>query len=466
MSKSPTVIDNNTKPKQPSFVSAVSRISGASMKTKKGFSILQNIEKLLANMIRSPHKVKPLSDIVENDDDKYISHHPGDNSGSSKKRSYSLDNTLYIKCLLHELRTPITNISIGLHLIKEQIENKDTQTIVIDTIDGLEFLKNVITKFAMVQNGNLVLNPFEPFSFQTMMDEINTLLTYKLAEYNVACRYHIDPNVSVWLFGDAHNIQHVIINLLKNAIKYRDINRINTVVVNITAEPLISGEQIVRISIKDGNDHLLPHIKEKLFQAFNTTTGSGLGLYICKTITELHDGEISHHFIDQVGNEFIVLLPLKIVDIPNNHSKNRLYNVLHVDDSALTRKLMCKFLLTVPLFEVIYSAENGTEAMKQMEKNANNIHVVLVDKNMPVMNGYNTVKAMRNACYTGLIFGLTGDNSQDDIDGFIMCGADYVFVKPFDGIQLILMRKFIEKYGPERPTDKKIKKINNVLEWV
>ena len=317
----------------------------------------------------------------------------------------------------------------------------------------------------MVQNGNIVLNPFEPFSFQTMMDETNTILTYKLAEFNVEFRCHIAPNVSAWFFGDAHNIQHVIINLLKNAIEYSDINRINAVVVNINTEPLISGEQIVRISIKDGNDHLLPHIKENLFQAFNTTTGSGLGLYICKTITELHDGEISHHFIDQVGNEFIVLLPLKIVDIPNNRS-NRIYNVLHVDDSALNRKLMGKFLLTLPLFKVIYSAENGTEAMKQMGKNANNIHIVLIDKNMPVMNGYQTVKAMRKASYTGLIFGLTGDNSQDDIDGFIMCGADYVLVKPTDHNQLVLIRKFIEKYGPERPTDKMIKKINTALEWV
>ena len=70
------------------------------------------------------------------------------------------------------------------------------------------------------------------------------------------------------------------------------------------------------IVICDNNPAILPHIKERLFQTFNSTSGSGLGLYICKTIVELHGGTISHEYIQPIGNKFIITLALEACSPP------------------------------------------------------------------------------------------------------------------------------------------------------
>lgn len=456
-----------------------SMISSVTTNNNRIPGMFNNIKKLLTQLIYSVQKVKPVNDSDENNYNRTENkvHTPfyktgGDNNilqqfHLSNPESEKLSNTMYIKCLVHELRTPISNISIGLQLLKETIKIDDVQDIIKETNESMDFLKNILSKFAMVQDDNITLNSFEPFSFQTMMAQIETMVTHNLIHYNVGLCYHIHHTVALWNYGDSHNITHVIINLLQNSIKYRDISRVNTVTIDITGTGDIPTKEqhIVCISIKDQNNHLLPHIKENLFQAFNTTSGSGMGLYICKTIVELHGGEISHHFLEPVGNEFIIILPLRPV-LLESIKNDVVYNVLHVDDSELNRKLMTRLLQTVPLFGDIYLAEHGANAMATMNKSANNIHVVMIDKNMPVMNGYDAVKAMRAASYNRLIIGLTGEESQEDIDGFIICGADFVMVKPFDGNQLKMIRTFIEKYGTERRINKEIRLEKGELQWL
>ena len=239
--------------------------------------------------------------------------------------------------------------------------------------------------------------------------------------------------------------------------------------------------QTVYISVRDVNDYVLPHIKDHLFESFNSTSGSGMGLYICKNIVELHGGTISHGFIDPIGNDFVISLPLRVCHDTSQHiqtpvsvmvSKKHIktnaitYSVLLVDDSMLNLKMMYKALKIIPIFTHIYTAEDGADALNKIKKHLDKTDLVLLDKNMPVMNGWESVKHMRTIPYDKLVIGITGEDSPEEIKGFINNGADYVIVKPLDNRKIQLIHQFLIKYGVNRPPGKTIHMVNGELEWV
>lgn len=394
-----------------------------------------------------------------------------------------------MKCFIHELRTPISTISIGLHILKQNVTDTENQQTVSDLYKSVIFIENILTKFATVQDGNIELNAFEPFSLSKLITNVEILIMYNFKDSGVSFVYYIDPNVKIWNYGDVHNIKHVVINMLKNAIKYRNNARENTVSIHITASPFFQQDtenetqtQTVRFSVRDVNNHILPHIKEHLFESFNSTSGSGMGLYICKIIVELHGGKISHNFREPIGNEFVFSLPLTICHDSSLHLHTpvtikvsrksiekdaKQYNVLLVDDSILNRKMMHKLLKTIPIFTHIYTGEDGADALKKIKNHHYEISLVLLDKNMPVMDGWESVKHMRTTLsYNNLVFGLTGEDSPEEIKEFVHRGADYVIVKPLDNEKIQLIHKFLTKYGVDRPPNKTIQLVNGQLEWV
>jgi signal transduction histidine kinase/CheY-like chemotaxis protein len=403
-------------------------------------------------------------------------------NGLQKPRQHSFDYHIYMKCFIHELRTPVSTINMGLHLLKQTTHDADNQQTIKDLQKSTKFIESILTKFATVQDGNIELNEFEPFNFHKLITTVEVLILYNFKESDVKFSFLIEPEVMLWNYGDAHNIKHVLINLLKNAIKYRNIARDNTLTVRIGRVSCTMEAQVVRIYVRDTNDHLLPHIKEHLFETFNSTSGSGMGLYICKTIVELHDGTIHHHFIEPHGNEFVIQINFRMchntllhLHTPSSHHPSikvtlpmntPVYNVLLVDDSFLNRKITFKVLKTMPIFGKIYTAEDGADALNKMDKYKEHDNIVLLDKNMPVMNGWEAVERMRKTLYDNLVIGLTGEESEYEIQGFMDRGADYVIVKPLDKHKLELISRFLIKYGIKRSPGKTIQLVNDQLEWV
>jgi two-component system CheB/CheR fusion protein len=421
--------------------------------------------------------VVPEEELVDAEDDSFTIR------DLQKPRQASINRDVYMKCFVHELRTPISTITMGLQLLKQRANDSENKQTIKDLQQSAGFIENILTKFVTVQDDNIELNEYVPFSFLKLVTNVEVLILYNFKESNVTFTYYIDPEVVLWNYGDVHNIKHVLINLLKNAIKYRDVTRENAIVIEIAALSKTEDQQVVRISVQDTNDPLLPHIKEHLFETFNSTSGSGLGLYICKTIVELHGGTIDHQFLEPRGNQFVIVLPLTmchdaslLVHSPiskktsrkasENTSRAPTYRVLLVDDSVLNRKMMYKLLNSTSLFGYIYSAEDGADALTKMNKYQDKIDLVLLDKNMPVMNGWDVVVALRNLPYNKLVVGLTGEDGPDEIQGFVVRGADYVIVKPLDKDKLELLRGFLVKHGTDRLPNKTVQVVNGQLEWV
>ena len=458
----------------------------------------------------------------------------------------SLDFNVYLKMFIHELRTPISTISMGLDLIKldsSATKNSDNVHTIRNLKKSIQFIEDIFSKFSVIQEGNIELNAFVPFSLNALLLNVTHLLKYHLQEGDVLFQYSIHTDVYDWIYGDMYNLKHCIINLLKNAIKYNCSNRSSIITIdiyktiqpetnihvenegNIEVEPhppyiykrssgsfrntslrqsrktFIKQKQQITISIRDNNDHILPHIKERLFESFNSTSGSGLGLYICKNIIDLHGGNINHAFIEPDGNEFFINLnvelcedsALQITDkrgnsketsdnsketsvnnskeTSNDNSGERIsektsIGVIIIDDSLLNRKLLYKLLKSVNKIFTIYTAINGKDTINRKEFIINHIRVIFLDKYMPLMNGIEVAKELRESGYKQLIIGLTGEDNTVSNELFLSSGVDIVIIKPLDILKLKMINEFIINHGTNQQENKTIQMIDNKMKWV
>lgn len=419
----------------------------------------------------------------------------------------SLDINLYIKMFIHELRTPISTISMGLTLIDNN--DNDNKQIIKDLNQNILFIEEIFEKFAVIQDGRISLNQYELFSLKELLTNVNLIIQYNITENNILFNYNIQHNIIDLNYGDIHNIKHCIINLLKNAIKYRNLshktiiniqiykcNEFNTdkkpfppLINNINKRLeskrnlFIKNTQHFCISISDNNNDILPNIKNHLFECFNSTSGSGLGLYICKQIIELHGGTIDHHFIKPNGNNFVITLNLETYNDTSNNSNNSNHttnstritnsnhfnediNILLVDDSPLNLKIMYKVLENTKKFKNIFTTINHIEVIQKIEQSNNSINIIFIDKNMPDINGIILTKKIRELSYNGLIIGITGENDNKELNNFLESGLDYIFIKPLNNLKIKMIIDFLEKYGTKRHKSKKIQNVNDVLEWI
>ena len=135
------------------------------------------------------------------------------------------------------------------------------------------------------------------------------------------------------------------------------------------------------------------------------------------------------------------------VSLPNQ-KKGSKYNVLIVDDSMLNRKLMYRTLKQMDIFNDVFTAEDGQDAVHKVCNYGDNIDVILMDKSMPIMDGYEAVTYMRSMLhYEGLIIGLTGYDDATKINEFVQRGANHVLIKPLNKKYLV---EYILKFYTDR----------------
>ena len=452
----------------------------------------------------------------------------------SNKYTPQIDLNMYMKMFIHELRTPLNTITMGIDLIHcETKPSSESKENFADIRQSIKFMNNIFDKFAVIQDGNIHLNIFTPFSINEMFRIVTNILRFHFNENQVQFDFMIDSNVYDWNYGDKHNIKHCIINLLNNAIKYRESTRKSIISIDVklvldknpsesdagvvrqpspptTLQPskpghMIRGRQLymsratpscsqknqqtIEISIKDNNKYIPSNIKEHLFEQFNTTSGSGLGLYICKTIVELHGGTIAHSYItpvgsnagdslDELGNNFTITIPLNICSDRSLQKTTRIHTpepepepepepgiiILIVDDSILNRKMFYKTIKMMNPANQVYTVSDGEKCILFMLTHPK-IEIILMDRYMPNMDGIMTTKKIRENGYNHIIIGITGMDNPDEIQEFIQNGADYVFIKPMDNMKISLLQQFICEFGTARMANQTIQLKDDRLYW-
>ena len=360
----------------------------------------------------------------------------------------------FLATMSHELRTPM-NAIIGMTsiaLANADIERKDSSLAKIDNASKhLLGVINDILDISKIEAGKLELSEVE-FDFEKMIAGIVNVINFRADEKKQELTVHIDPDIPQSMVGDDQRLAQVITNLLGNAVKFTPPNG------SISLNTYFLGEQdgicTIKVAVADTGIGISREKQAKLFQSFqqadsNTSRkfgGTGLGLAISKSIVNVMGGEIWLESELGKGSVFSFTVQMKCggkkkqtsgsdeIDWVNVANLFEGRNILLVDDVEVNREIVTT-LLEATLVK-IDCAENGKEAVRMFAETPDKYDVILMDIQMPEMNGYEATRAIRALDASNAkdvpIIAMTANVFKEDIENCLESGMNSHIGKPFD----------------------------------
>ncbi len=312
---------------------------------------------------------------------------------SSKTKSEFLAN------MSHEIRTPMNGI-IGMTYLTLQTSLDDKQTHYLHNINNsaksLLNIINDILDFSKIEAGKLSIEKID-FDMFKLIDNVISLLEFKVHEKNLELIVSYDVNMNKIFYGDELRISQVITNLLGNAIKFTDEGEVSIYIEKLS-------DKRVRFNIKDTGIGLSLKEQDTLFESFSQADGSttrkyggtGLGLSISKQLVELMDGKIWVKSSLGEGSTFSFEIDLQEIE-----SENKFYlfsdkKILIVDDNKSWHEILENNL---KIFDIaVDHAYSGKEALEKLYECNMHYDLILMDWNMPELDGIESVKMIQNMC--------------------------------------------------------------------
>lgn len=358
----------------------------------------------------------------------------------------------------HEIRTPLNAIT-GMTYLLKQTGTTITQKKYIDTISqassNMLGIINDVLDFSKIEAGKIELE-ITSFSMNQVINEVVSIMSYKIEEHKIQFKLIKDPLVPNWFFGDPKKIEQILLNILNNAVKFAGSGEVSLEIKALSTE----GEKYnLLFSIKDTGIGMNEEQLKKLFMPFTQGDvsinrrfgGSGLGLSIVKNFVDMMEGQIEVISAPGVGSTFNVLIPLTIdkenarealitanlkeeatitqsnKDIGSDFFKNVF--VMVVEDNS-TNQLIATTLLKQMGIESL-ADDNGKTAIELFNKHKNQISLILMDLHMPHMNGYEASKEIRKITSSVPIVAMTADAILSVRDKCEQSGINYYISKPY-----------------------------------
>jgi signal transduction histidine kinase/CheY-like chemotaxis protein len=355
----------------------------------------------------------------------------------------------FIASVSHEFRTPMNAIMGFTELLEEHIQGSpsalEMHGHMTQSAKHLLTVIDDILDYSQLQKGQLTIRR-ETFELGKVCESAHTMFKPRVQARHIDYRLQMDVR-PMWVEGDSHRLMQLLVNLLGNAVKFTDKGLITLTVSNQDGGVLFE--------VRDTGIGIAPERVGQLFQHFEQVhallpgryEGNGLGLAISKRLIELQGGRISVSSALGVGSVFSMWLPLTAVAAPAHElqtgksttTSTEELKVLVVDDHPLNRLLVSQIIQKNWPQAQLVEAEDGGQAVEIMQERT--FHVVLMDMVMPVMDGIEATRHIRQnmsapACDTPIL-GLTANVNPIDKQRCIEAGMKEVLYKPLNKEVLI-----------------------------
>lgn len=385
----------------------------------------------------------------------------------SEARDRALENarlkTAFVANISHEIRTPLNGIVgisqmlAGTALDTAQREYLD---LIIQSANTLSSVVNDVLDFSKIESGSLKLEKIA-FNIKDLTSQTVNLFAVQAERKNVRISFETNISDEDECLGDAFRIRQLLNNLIGNAVKFTPAGGKIDVVLSESAALTADHKAVFRWEIRDTGIGIAPEVLPTLFQPFiqaDVSTsrrfgGTGLGLAISRDLTNLMDGEIGAESKPQKGSTFWFTLPLskqKNVQAAKPPVKAEIKNerrprVLIVDDNEINRLVTAA--AARELGAETFAVADGAEALQK--HGAENFEMILMDCQMPLLDGYETTRRIRqnqaeNESYVPII-ALTAHVGDLEKQCCRDAGMDDFLTKPLTTEHL---KTIFEKYLP------------------
>lgn len=332
-----------------------------------------------------------------------------------------------ISNLSHELRTPLTSIASYGRLLEHLLDDSSHHSY-IDNVQSnanhlLALIDNVLDQTSL-ESGNIVLQ-MSTCDPRYLLNELKTIFTPLSVEKSLQLNLNVTPQVPFTFITDELRLRQILINLLNNAIKFT-----NHGSVSLT----LGWEQNkLTFEVADTGEGIAPESLEKIFLPYHRETnlhsGAGLGLAITKQLIELMNGKIDVKSTRYHGTTFYGFISTHPKQSFENDDEDFISNyskVLIAEDTRSIHLLLATYLRESGY--TVLSAYNGTEAVALAESEQPDI--ILMDMQMPIMDGYSAIKTLRERNFKSPIIALSASDLLEDREAAIQAGCNHYLRKP------------------------------------
>ncbi|XVJ59279.1 MAG: response regulator [Tepidisphaera sp.] len=357
----------------------------------------------------------------------------------------------FVANISHEIRTPMTSILGYIDLLAEEGQTEAERRACLATISraGQHLLSviNDILDFSKIEAGRMTIERV-PLSPRTIAEDATRMLEAKAHAKGITLSHLVAAEVPAGVLGDPTRLSQVLVNLIGNAVKFTERG-------SVTVRSSYAAGRL-KVEVEDTGVGITPEQMAGLFTAFSqadvSTTrrfgGTGLGLAISKRLAEAMGGTLTARSTPGVGTTFTMEVPAEPVALPqaakaaSGACSLAGVKVMLAEDSVDNQHLI-RYHLT-KAGAIVDVVGNGGSAYEHTMSGGND--VVLMDIQMPVMDGYETTRKLRASGYVGPIVALTANTSEEDRALAIAAGCDDLASKPLKVPELVaLVRRMADR---------------------